>query len=88
MSKVAPSHDWPIDKGLTTRQLAENLGIKPLSILVSKAQNGGRYRGLLPKRLKNGHLRWPPDSVARIERRASYIADHWLKSTRRASDQY
>ena len=60
MSKVAPSHDWPIDKGLTTKQLAENLGIKPLSILIYKAQNGGRYRGLLPKRLKNGHLRWPP----------------------------
>ena len=88
MSTAALSHDWPIDKGLTTKQLAENLGIKPLSILIYKAQNGGRYRGLLPKRLKNGHLRWPPDSVARIERRASYIADHWLKSSRRASDQY
>lgn len=88
MSTAALSHDWPIDKGLTTKQLAENLGVKPSSLLVSKAQNGGRYRGLLPKRLKNGHLRWPPDSVARIERRASYIADHWLKSTRRASDQY
>ena len=58
MSK--PAHDWPIDKGLTTRQLAEALGVKPSSILVSKAQNGGRYRGLLPKRLKNGHLRCPP----------------------------
>lgn len=88
MSTAALSHDWPIDKGLTTKQLAENLGVKPSSLLVSKAQNGGRYRGLLPKRLKNGHLRWPPDSVARIERRASYIADHWLKSTRRASDRY
>ena len=50
---------------LTTRDLADHLGIRPESIR-SHVFRKGSYYGLRPKRAPNGRLLWPADSVERL----------------------
>lgn len=50
---------------LTTRGLAEEIGLKPESIRTHYYRHG-HYYGLIPARLPNGRLLWPEDSIQRL----------------------
>lgn len=51
--------------GLSTRQLAESIGVVDGTIRVRLCTKGS-YFGLKPERLPNGRLLWPADSVERL----------------------
>lgn len=51
--------------GLSTRQLAQFMGVLAESIRVQLSR-AGHYHGLRPDRLPNGRLLWPADSRERL----------------------
>jgi hypothetical protein len=51
--------------GLSTRQLAQFMGVLAESIRVQLSRKGS-YHGLRPDRLPNGRLLWPADSRERL----------------------
>lgn len=51
--------------GLSTESLARAIDGKPASIRVRLCQTGSYY-GIKPKKLPNGRLLWPADSVERL----------------------
>jgi len=51
----------------TTDALASDIGVKPGSIRVRYCRTGS-YFGLVPRKLVNGRLLWPPDAKARLTR--------------------
>ncbi|MCX9155882.1 DNA-binding protein [Niveibacterium sp. 24ML] len=51
--------------GITTEQLAEALGLKAQSLRAAVCREG-HYYGLRPRRLPNGRLMWPSDSLQRL----------------------
>jgi hypothetical protein len=51
--------------GLSTTDLARAVGLQPDSIRVHLCR-AGSYYGIKPRRLPNGRLLWPADSVARL----------------------
>lgn len=51
--------------GLSTETLANSIGAKAGSIRVRLCQTGS-YFGLKPRKLPNGRLLWPSDSVERL----------------------
>lgn len=53
--------------GLTTNQLAEQLGLRPDSLRVALCRNGAYY-GVRPQKFPNGRLVWPHDAYDRIAR--------------------
>jgi hypothetical protein len=50
---------------LTTEALAARLGLKPQSLRAALCKRGS-YFGIQPKKLPNGRLLWPADSVERL----------------------
>lgn len=50
---------------MTTNELANKIGIKPNSIQ-HRLCTSGSYFGLRPKKLPNGRLLWPVDSLERL----------------------
>lgn len=57
--------DTDIPYTITTERLAELIGLRPQSIR-SRMSRTGSYFGLLPRRLANGRLLWPDDSIRRL----------------------
>lgn len=51
--------------GIPTSELARPLGLNPESIRTHLCRKGS-YFGLKPRRLPNGRLLWPADSVKRL----------------------
>ena len=51
--------------GTTTNVLADRLGVKPESIRVHLCRRGSYY-GIIPRRLPNGRLLWPADTMDRL----------------------
>lgn len=51
---------------MTTRQLAELIGVQPASIRGHMNLHGGSYFGIQPQKLPNGRLLWPGDSISRL----------------------
>jgi len=51
--------------GLTTEQLAAQLGLKAASIRSALCRDG-HYFGLRPRKMPNGRLIWPADPTDRL----------------------
>ncbi|ROO31958.1 monooxygenase [Salinisphaera japonica YTM-1] len=51
--------------GMSTAAFADSIGAKAGSIRVRLCQTGS-YFGIKPKKLPNGRLLWPADSVERL----------------------
>lgn len=58
---------------ITTRRLAEELGIKPESIRTYVYRHGAYY-GLRPIKAPNGRLLWPHDAVERLLGKKGQVA--------------
>ena len=52
---------------MTTDKLAAGIGNQPQSIIVHLCRKGSYY-GLVPIKLPNGRLKWPDDSIERLEK--------------------
>ncbi|WP_199671302.1 hypothetical protein [Salinisphaera sp. Q1T1-3] len=55
----------PANGGLSTEALSRATGLKPESIRVRLCRTGSYY-GIKPRKLPNGRLLWPADSVDRL----------------------
>jgi hypothetical protein len=53
--------------GITTEQLSRLLHLKPQSLRAALCRHG-HYFGLRPRRLPNGRLIWPDDSIDQLTR--------------------
>jgi len=49
----------------STAKLADALDLKPQTIRKRYSETGS-YFGIIPSKLPNGRLRWPPDAVERL----------------------
>jgi hypothetical protein len=50
---------------IPTEELADRLHLKPAT-LRSAVYTRGSYFGIIPRKLANGRLEWPPDSAERL----------------------
>lgn len=59
------TYQTPATGGMSTNDFADATGAKPQTIRVRLCQTGSYY-GIKPRKLPNGRLLWPADSVERL----------------------